>query len=175
MLPVGSKYNLHNRDILICTYHWRITLLWYSCLTFWVGGYQMICYGEFFRFVSRSQDRMLQQIGNADGLFFLQAKVTQFYCYLLVSEFLSINLCFIFFCNELEASYCMRYSFFFLILTSSFHGGCRGLWLRSHNGGTHLDEGLARRRDLYLKKVTLIKRHLYSGGITTLSGRRPQP
>jgi len=29
----------------------------------------MICYGEFFRFVSRSQDRMLQQIGNTDGLF----------------------------------------------------------------------------------------------------------
>jgi len=62
-----------------------------------------------------------------------------------------------------------RYPFFFLILTSSFHGGCRGLWLwlwlwlRTHTGNTPLEEGLASRRDFYLKKekekknVTLIR------------------
>jgi hypothetical protein len=38
-------------------------------LSYLLGGHQMICYGEFFRLVSSSQDHMLQQISNTGGLF----------------------------------------------------------------------------------------------------------
>jgi hypothetical protein len=141
--------------MLIGKHHWRITCLYCGTAVLFLGGHQTICYGEFLLFVNCSQDRMLQQIDKTYGFFPCSGKGSPILLWFVSVR--SSQLIFVFFCNEWEKNYFTSNSFFFFILTSSFHGGCRGLWLGTHTSRTPLDKGLARRRDLYLKIITLIR------------------